>query len=239
MSKGKNQKLKLYYLSRILIARIGDTLKGGGKILILRPWGPFEDLEEQVGRLFPGHPGRILFSTVHDARRMDLEGIALLALLNADTLMDKNDFRADEKAMQTLEQFRGRLSGHMLVQTRQGGHPVFLMGEDYSLRLLEERRAFHFPPYSRMIDIIVRDGNAARLAKLSAMLAGRLGAFGPEGPFAPRRGREPAPDVRIIRIMLPRDRKLPASKKEIAAVIGDFEQSCRYAGHITLDVDPV
>ena len=226
-------------LSRILIALAGETLKSGGKVLILRPWGPFDDLEEQVGKLFPEHTGRVLFSSVHDARRMDLEGIALLALLNADTLMDKNDFRADEKAMQTLEQFRGRLSGHMLVQTRQGNHPVFLMGEDYSLRLLEERRAFNFPPYSRMIDIIVRDGNAARLAKLSALLAGRLGAFGPEGPFAPRRGREPARDVLIIRIMLPKDRKLPISKKEIAAIIGDFEQSCKYTGHITLDVDPI
>ena len=226
-------------LSRILIARMGETLENGGKVLILRPWGPFDDLQEQVGNLFPDDLRSIRFSSVHEARRTDLEDIALLALLNADTLMDKHDFRADEKAMQTLEQFRGRLAGHMLVQTRQGRHPVYLMGEDYALALLEERRAFHFPPYSRMVDIIVRDANEARLSKLSSMLAGSLGSFSPEGPFAPFRGREQDSSARVVRIMLPRDRKLQASKKEIAAVIGDFEKTYKYAGHITLDVDPV
>ena len=226
-------------LSRILIARIGEAVKSGGKVLILRAWGPFDDLQEQVGSIFPDSGDDIRFSTVHEARRTDLEGIALLAVLNADTLMDKHDFRADEKAVQTLEQFRGRLSGHMLVQTRQGNHPVFLMGEDYSLRLLEERKAFHFPPYSRMVDIIVRDANPSRLAKLSGLLAGALKGFAPEGPFAPFRGREPAQDVRIIRIMLPRNRHLPEKKRKIAEVIGDFEQSFKYTGHITPDVDPV
>lgn len=226
-------------LSRILIARIGYTLDNDGKVLVLRPWGPFDDLKEQVGKLFPGRDGGIRFSTVHEARRTDLEGISLLALLNADTLMDKHDFRADEKAVQTLEQFRGRLSGQMLVQTRQGEHPVYLMGDDYALRLLKERKAFRFPPYSRMIDIIVRDGNAARLSKLSAMLAHSLREFNPEGPFAPFRGREPEQDARIIRIMLPRNRHLPETKRKIAAVIGDFEKSCKYTGHVTLDVDPL
>ena len=226
-------------LSRILIARIGETLKSGGKVLILRTWGPFDDLKEQVGGIFPDSGDDIRFSTVHEARRMDLEGIGLLAVLNADLLMDKHDFRADEKAIQTLEQFRGRLSGHMLVQTRQGNHPVFLLGEDYSLHLLEERKAFHFPPYSRMVDIIVRDTNPARLAKLSGLLAGSLRDFSPEGPFAPFRGREPVPDIRVIRIMLPRNRHLPEEKRKIAGIIGDFEQSFKYTGRITLDVDPV
>ena len=225
-------------LSRILIARIGETLAQGGRVLVLRPWGPFEDLQEQFEGLFPGQEG-IGLATVHEARRMDLSDISLLALLNADILMDRNDFRADEKVMQTLEQFRGRLQGRMLVQTRQGGHPVWLQDGDYALRLLEERKAFRLPPYTRMVDVIVRDGNAGRLAKLSTRLAEALRAFAPDGPFAPSRGREPAEDLRIIRILLPRDRRLPESKRKIADAIGDFEKSYKYTGHITLDVDPV
>ena len=226
-------------LSRILIARMAETLKSGGKVLVIRTWGPFDDLQEQVNGIFPENGGSILFSTVHEARRRDLEGISLLAVLNADTLMDKHDFRADEKAVQTLEQFRGRLSGHMLIQTRQGEHPVFLMGEDYSLHLLEERRAFHYPPFSRIVDVIVRDANPARLAKLSGLLAGSLAAFAPEGPFAPFRGREAATDTRVVRIMLAKDKHLPEEKRKIARIIGDFEQSYKYTGHVTLDVDPV
>ena len=225
-------------LSRILIARIGETLAQGGRVLVLRPWGPFEDLQEQFEGLFPGQEG-IGLATVHEARRMDLSDLSLLALRNADILMDRNDFRADEKVMQTLEQFRGRLQGRMLVQTRQGGHPVWLQDGDYALRLLEERKAFRLPPYTRMVDVIVRDGNAGRLAKLSTRLAEALRAFAPDGPFAPSRGREPAEDLRIIRILLPRDRRLPESKRKIADAIGDFEKSYKYTGHITLDVDPV
>jgi len=141
--------------------------------------------------------------------------------------------------MQTLEQFRGRLPGHMLVQTRQGQHPVFLQGEDYALHLLEERKTFNFPPFSRMVDIIVRDANSGRLAKLAGLLADALKGFAPGGPFAPFRGREPEQDVRVIRIMLPKDRNLPAAKRKIAGMIGDFEQSYKYTGHVTLDVDPV
>ncbi len=226
-------------LSRVLLARIEETLNDGGKVLILRPWGPFDDLQEQIGRVFPDHSGRVYFATVHEARRKDIGDVSLLALMNADALMDKHDFRADEKAMQTLEQFRGRLPGHMLVQTRQGRHPVYLLGEDYSFHLLEERKAFSFPPYSRMVDIIVRDANAGRLAKLSASLSDALRDFRPEGPFSPFRGREQEQDVRVLRIMLPRDRSLPSKKRKIAGIIGDFERSYKYTGHITLDVDPV
>ena len=226
-------------LSRVLISRMGEVLEEGGKVLILRPWGPMDDLKEQVEGVFPDHLTHIGFATVHEARRKDISDISLLALLNADILMDKHDFRADEKAMQTLEQFRGRLPGHMLIQTRQGEHPVFLQGEDYSLRLLEERKSFNLPPYSRMVDVIVRDPNAGRLAKLSGLLAGALTDFRPEGPFAPFRGREAEPDVRVLRIMLARDRRLSAEKRKIAEAIGDFEKSYKYTGHITLDVDPV
>ncbi len=226
-------------LSRVLISRVRDVLDTRGKVLILRPWGPMDDLKEQVEGLFLESAGHITYATVHEARRKDISGISLLALLNADVLLDKHDFRADEKALQTLEQFRGRLSGHMLVQTRQGAHPVFLQGEDYSMHLLEERKTFNLPPYSRMVDIIVRDTNAGRLAKLSGLLAGALADFRPEGPFAPFRGREAEPDVRVLRIMLARDRRLPAGKRKIAEAICDFEKSYKYTGHIALDVDPV
>ena len=232
-------------LSRVLISRMGQAIDSGGKVLVLRPWGPMDDIKEQIEGVFPGQTDNIGFATVHEARRKDISDISLLVLLNADVLMDKHDFRADEKTMQTLEQCCGRLPGHMLVQTRQGGHPVFLQGDDYSLHLLEERKTFNLPPYSRMVDVIVRDTNAGRLAKLAGLLAEALKGFASTssftlaGPFAPRRGRETAPDTLVIRITLPKDRRLPARKKEIAETISDFEKSYKYTGHITLDVDPV
>lgn len=225
-------------ISRILIGHIRETEASGKRTLILRPWGPVEDLEKEIADIFPEAKG-ITVSTVHEARRKDISGFSLLAILNADILLDKQDFRADEKAMQVLQQFRGRFSGKMLVQTRMGAHPVFGTGEGYAARLLEERRAFRLPPYTRMVDVVIRDGNAGRRAKLAGLLAEALQGFAPAGPFAPRRGREPIPDTLVIRITLPKDRLLNERKKQIAGIADDFEKSYKYQGHITLDVDPI
>ena len=225
-------------ISRILIGHIRETEASGKKTLILRPWGPVDDLEKETADIFPEAKG-ISVSTVHEARRKDISGIALLAILNADVLLDKQDFRADEKAKQVLQQFRGRFSGKMLVQTRMGAHPVFGSDEGYAARLLEERKAFRLPPYTRMVDVVIRDGNAGRRAKLAGLLAEALEGFAPAGPFAPRRGREPVPDTLVIRITLPKDRLLAERKKEIAGIADDFEKSYKYQGHITLDVDPI
>lgn len=225
-------------VSRILIGHIKEAEASGNRTLILRPWGPVDDLEKEISDLFPESKG-ITVSTIHEARRKDISGIALLVILNADVLLDKQDFRADEKAMQVLQQFRGRFSGKMLVQTRMGAHPVFGPGEGYAAQLLEERRAFRLPPYSRLVDIIIRDGNEGRRAKLAGLLAEALRGFAPIGPFAPRRGRDSVPDTLVIRITLPKDRLLAERKKEIADTVSDFEKSYKYTGHITLDVDPV
>ena len=225
-------------LSRILIRRMSETAEQGGNILVLRPWGPVDDLKEEISGVFPDMSG-IAVSTVYEARRKDISDIALLAILNADFLMDKHDFRADEKAMQTLGQFRGRFSGEMLIQTRQGTHPVFTRDDGYIDRLLEERKAFRLPPCSRLVDVVVRDRNAARLARLAALLGEALKGFATAGPFAPYRGRDPEPDTLVLRITLPKDRRLAERKKEIAATVGDFEKARKYPGHITLDVDPV
>ena len=225
-------------LSRILIRSIKDTMDKGGRALVLRPWGPMDDLTSEVEALFPGLPGIEILS-ISEARRKEIGGYALVAVTGTDILLDKQDFRADERTIQTLGQLRARFSGTMLIQTKQSEHPVFTEGDGYVARLLSERKAFHYPPYSRMVDVIVNDSNAARLKKLSRCLADSLKELSPTGPFTPVKGRNPVEDTAVIRIMLPKDRSLAERKKKIAAIAGDFEKSYRYSGHISIDVDPV
>ena len=225
-------------LSRILIKSIKDTMDRGGRTLILRPWGPMDDLTAEVGALFPGLPGIEILS-ISEVRRKEIGGYALVAVTGTDILLDKQDFRADERTIQTLGQLRSRFSGTMLIQTKQSQHPVFTEGDGYVSRLLSERKAFHYPPYSRMVDVIVNDSNTSRLKKLSRCLADGLKEFSPTGPFTPIKGRTPVEATAVIRMMLPKDRNLAARKKKIAAIAGDFEKSYGYSGHITIDVDPV
>ena len=192
-------------LSRVLIAKMDKVIKAGGEALLLRPWSPLQDLEAEVKGIFPDG---VRTATTWQARRMDISGYALVAIIGTDALLDKTDFRADERLWQTLEQLRSRFSGEMLIQTRQGSHPAYAHlggegqadphhggslseGEDdygidgYVQLLLAERKDFALPPYTRIVEVAVRDSNPARLKKLSSLLASdlrRLASTGPCGP---------------------------------------------------------
>lgn len=228
-------------LSRKLMEAINESLKRGGKVLLLRPWGPVEDLGEELAGHWPDAfgDGRIAVMSTFDARRADISDVSLLCMVNAETMLGRQDFRADERALQTLEQLRSRLSGLMIVQTRQGSHQVFSRNTDTAELLLAERKLFNYPPFTRMVDVIVRDSNEARLELLSSALAGILAEWHPIGPYTPVKGYAPAEGTRHIRIILPRNSSLRANKKKIADTVSDFEESRKYLGHILLDVDPV
>ena len=228
-------------LSRKLVRQIKETVEKGNKVLILRPWGPMDDIKDELFNIIPelGGEDRIVFKTIHEAVRLDISPYSLVAVIGTDLMLDKSDFRADERTMQVLEQFRARFSGAMLIQTRQGGHPVFSHDTGYPLQLLAERKVFNYPPYSRMMDIVMHDNNEPRLRKMSSLLSGSLSEFHPAGPFTPAKGKTVENGTAVIRMMLPKDRTLTGKKKKIAGLVDDFEKTYRYAGHITIDVDPV
>lgn len=227
-------------LSRLLMQAVGEALESGGNILILRPWGPADDLRDELHGHWPEavETGQIRACTTYEAKRMDLSCISLLAIIQADILLERQDFRADERAIQALEQFRGRLEGRMLIQTRQSTHQVFAKDKDLIQHLLSERKAFGFPPYTRLLDVVVVDANEARLQKLSTELGNALQCFRSIGPYKPVMGKNPVEGVRHIRITLKKDSSLRDEKRKIAEIISDFEKDRKYTGHIHLDVDP-
>lgn len=230
----------------------------------------------------------ILLGTQMLTKGFDFDNLSLVAVLQADSLLGQQDFRADEKAMQLLEQFRGRCSrrgqeGTFVIQTAQPEHPVYQMlksedsaaagagswsvppkaslmsagdkseqlpapltAAEYKTGLLEERRAFHYPPYTRIINLIIKDGKPERLERLSSTLSLILrgsGTFPGQGvevtpPFAPAVDKLRDEYIRIIRISLPKDRYLSANKSALSKAIDSFAAERKYDSHITIDVDP-
>ena len=72
----------------------------------------------------------ILIGTQMVTKGFDFPNLRLVAVLQADTLLGIEDFRADEKAAQLLEQFRGRCGrrdrrGLFVIQTSAPDHPVY------------------------------------------------------------------------------------------------------------------
>ena len=195
----------------------------------------------------------ILVGTQIITKGFDFDGLSLVAVLQADSLVGQQDFRADERAFQLLEQFRGRSGrrgkpGRIVIQTREPEHPVYtrLQGSD-DADLLAERRLFGYPPYTRLVHITLKDSNEKRLEFLSkelrnALLAAFCEADTPPaviGPYAPAVDRIAGESIRQIRVTFARNRALTSLKKTLEKTLLSFGKERKYTAHLAVDVDPV
>ena len=222
---------------------------------IARLDGDTPDTEEvAIIRSFAEGDTDILVGTQIITKGFDFNGLSLVAVLQADSLVGVQDFRADERAFQLLEQFRGRSGrrgtpGRIVIQTREPEHPVYarLSGGDGDTDLLAERKLFGYPPYTRLVHINLKDGNEKRLDFLakelrSALLARFADVDTPPavvGPYAPAVDRIAGESLRQIRVSFARNKALTALKRTLAEAIDDFGKERKYTAHITVDVDPI
>ncbi len=201
----------------------------------------------------------ILIGTQLLTKGFDFSNVTMVAVIAADTLLGLQDFRADEKAFQLLEQFRGRCGrrdsrGLFVIQTSQPDHPVYQRlikdeSSEVNMDLMLERKEFNFPPYSRIIEITVRDIYEDRAERMASRLGNELRKrFGPEGcgmlnspvtgPYAPVVDKIADHYIRSIRLSLKKDRNLASGKQTVRRIVSDFEKSNKYDGHIIINVDP-
>lgn len=226
----------------------------------------------------------ILVGTQMLTKGFDFDNLSLVAVLQADSLLGQQDFRADEKAVQLLEQFRGRCSrrgqkGVFAIQTSQPEHPVYQMilsegaasseagfseirdgsasmnaqpasgaagSAAYTAALMAERRTFLYPPYTRIVNVVMKDSNLERLERLSSLLSLQLrgaGVFPGQGVtatpvFAPAVDKVSDEYIRMVRISFPKDRNLSANKEALARILREFAEERKYDSHISVDVDP-
>jgi primosomal protein N' (replication factor Y) (superfamily II helicase) len=206
----------------------------------------------------------IMIGTRMVAKGFDFSGVTLVAVLQADSILGQEDYRADERGLQLLEQFRGRCGrrgekGLFVIQTSQPEHPVYknMDGKPESNEamagFLGERKNFGYPPYSRIIGVIIKDYNQARVDLLSHELSDSIRtalgvriSFAPGiqngpnviGPYSPAVDKISNQNIRQIRVLLPKDKLLARNKELLAAAVECFEKEKKYSGHIVLDVDP-
>ena len=282
-----SERLVCHYCGRVY-EYTGKCHKCGGE---LKPLGSgTQKIEEEASKLFPNariarldsdtaqsrkyetdtirkfSNGEIdiLIGTRMVAKGFDFSGLSLVAVLQADSILGQEDYRADERGLQLLEQFRGRCGrrgekGLFVIQTSQPEHPVYQsidgkLDENGTMaRFLGERKLFGYPPYSRVIGVVIKDYNQARVDLLSrdlgeylrGALAGKVSLApgvqnGPNviGPYSPAIDKISNQNIRQIRVLLPKDRSLARNKETLAAAVERFEKEKKYSGHIALDVDP-
>ena len=209
--------------------------------------------EKQTIRSFAKGEIDILIGTQIVTKGFDFENLNLVAVISADSLLGMQDFRADEKAIQLLEQFRGRSGrrsekGTFIIQTAQPEHPIYQNlkadnSKDYSIQLLEERKDFNFPPFCRIIELTIRDSNEKRAYAMSIKLVDQLRRIFPmevlTGPYQPAIDKIENEHIWKIRVNLPKNKVLNSNKQMLTKAINGFEKVSKYTGHITLNVDPI
>ena len=127
----------------------------------------------------------ILVGTQMVAKGHDFQRVTLVGVVSADSQLSLPDFRAAERTFQLLTQVawragRGALRGEVLVETYYPEHYAIQLAarQDYLAffeRELQFRRLLHYPPFTALASILVRDTkieNAIRWSRqLSAFLA--------------------------------------------------------------------
>jgi primosomal protein N' (replication factor Y) len=127
----------------------------------------------------------ILVGTQMVAKGHDFQRVTLVGVISADSQLSLPDFRAAERTFQLLTQVAGRagrgdLAGEVLVETYYPEHYAIQLAarQDYLTFFEKEvqfRRLLHYPPFTALASILVRDTkieNAIRWSRqLSAFLA--------------------------------------------------------------------
>ena len=207
--------------------------------------------ERLIGEFGEGKTN-VLIGTQMISKGLDFDNVAVVGILDADTMLNYPDFRAYEHAFMMMSQVAGRAGrkgkqGLVILQTRSPRLPVIhqVVHNDYTgfyNDLLEERSLFHYPPFSHIIYIFLKHKQEGVAEMASQELGGRLRQlFGDRvlGPDKPAIARVKTLFIRkiVLKLELGIDlRKLHAALYQIRD--GITRQPCYKAVQIYFDVDP-
>jgi primosomal protein N' (replication factor Y) (superfamily II helicase) len=146
---------------------------------------------QQVLGAFANGEIDVLVGTQMVAKGHDFQRVTLVGVVAADLALGRPDFRAAERTFQLLTQVagragRGELSGEVLVETYYPEHYAiqYAAQQDYISFYEKEahfRRVLHYPPFTALANVIVRDRKVENAIRWSRALAGCLAPYEQHG----------------------------------------------------------
>lgn len=133
---------------------------------------------DRILAAFLAHEADILIGTQMVAKGLDMPGVTLVGVVNADTALHLPDFRAGERTFQLLTQVAGRAGrgerpGRVIIQTYTPDHYAVDAASRYDYEgfaglELEYRERLEYPPYRRLVRLTLAHSNP-RTARDEAM----------------------------------------------------------------------
>jgi len=196
---------------------------------------------------------QILIGTQMLTKGLDFENVRLVGILNADLMLRQPDFRALEHSYQLMAQVSGRsgrreLKGKVIIQTYNPQHPIFhfLINHDYEgfyNHEIQERVDYKYPPFFKLIKIVLKDEKQDRVKDVAHKLADDLrDIFGHRvlGPEAPSISR--IRNKYLMNILLKFERQnmnMAEAKNMIFKEITRYRLDKQWKGtRFVIDVDP-
>jgi primosomal protein N' (replication factor Y) len=208
---------------------------------------------EKVITAFARGATDILVGTQMITKGLDFDNVGLVGILNADNMLNYPDFRAYERAFQLMMQVSGRAGrrkkqGTVIIQAWDSRMELFhhLIRNDFrafAMDQLADRKSFHYPPYTRIIEIKLSGSDKSNLDRGAGTLAGMLNdlpglrVVGPEYPLI---SRIRSLYVKKIILKIDRDKSVTRVKGEIRKFLGELQTKGTFRSvSVTVDVDPM
>lgn len=254
----RNQ-LRCHYCGYVM-AMIKDCKACGSPELDNKGFGT-EQIEEEVKILFPNHKvGRmdldttrgkygyekiitsfeqqevdILVGTQMLTKGLDFRNVKLVAVMNADNMLNFPDFRAHERSFQLMLQVAGRAGrtdkrGKVLIQTYNPYHNILqqVSTNNYEAMFkeqMDDRYNYKYPPVYKQIKITLKHKDYNKVEVASNWLAKSLKQFFKDNVLGP----ESPPIARIrnqfhknILIKIPKQQSLSKTKEAIIKINNSF-----------------
>jgi primosomal protein N' (replication factor Y) len=195
----------------------------------------------------------ILVGTQMVTKGLDFDNVALVGILNADSLLNYPDFRSFERSFQLMAQVAGRAGrknkrGKVIIQTWQPQHQIIqqVVANNYLgmyTTELQQRLEFKYPPYYKLIQLTLKHKEIEPLNDASKFLADKLKekfgkrVLGPEFPIVARIKNF---YLKNILIKIEREASFSKAKSIIHELMDDFYTHSEFKSvKIFADVDPM
>ncbi|WP_250630434.1 replication restart helicase PriA [Rhodoflexus caldus] len=204
---------------------------------------------------FSAHKIDILVGTQMVTKGLDFDHVALVVVFDIDRALYYPDFRAHERVFQILTQVAGRAGrkaaqGTVIIQTGNPHHPILEHVaahhfEDFYKDELPQRQHYHYPPFTRLIELTVKGESAEEVEKaaqnLAVALRNGLGGNRVLGPQAPPIERIRNQYLRNVLVKIERQgTSLKAMKAYIGTTMDNLIKNKTFKElKVVVDVDPV